>query len=357
MAVDVLSPVVPEAKWNPSFRELVQSPVYSPARWMLSEVAKTLEDRDGNFVKDFQTTGFDARMWELYLHAAFLELSLLQPHSEYAPDFRLCNSGKQAFVEAVVSRPSSDRHIAELLDEPPGDDDPLALQAYYQHAVALKLANPIYSKVQYEYWDMPHVQGCPFGIAVAPFFSKSAQRMGSYALVGYLFGMRFEMARAADGSIEVVDEPVDEIVYKGRRKPAGLFRTDPAKNLSYVLFSNSGTLAKFQRMGVLLGPPFKEVLVRRKGWMYDRSDRWKLKEFNYPVGFNEPKERWSHGLEVIHNPWASKRVNMDYFKGCTQHRLGGDRQFSSQIEGLPISSSVTYSHHMAGVEDLHGLME
>jgi len=32
------------------------------------------EDVDGNFIEQFQTTGFDARIWELYLFAAFREL-------------------------------------------------------------------------------------------------------------------------------------------------------------------------------------------------------------------------------------------------------------------------------------------
>ena len=36
---------------------------------MLADIAATFNDKDGNFVKDFQTAGFDARIWELYLHA------------------------------------------------------------------------------------------------------------------------------------------------------------------------------------------------------------------------------------------------------------------------------------------------
>jgi len=32
------------------------------------------EDTDGNFVEQFQTTAFDACIWELYLFATFTEL-------------------------------------------------------------------------------------------------------------------------------------------------------------------------------------------------------------------------------------------------------------------------------------------
>ena len=31
------------------------------------------QDVDGNFVQQFQSTGFDARLWELYLYALFTE--------------------------------------------------------------------------------------------------------------------------------------------------------------------------------------------------------------------------------------------------------------------------------------------
>lgn len=32
------------------------------------------EDVDGNFVEQFQSSAFDARLWELYLYAMFVEL-------------------------------------------------------------------------------------------------------------------------------------------------------------------------------------------------------------------------------------------------------------------------------------------
>ncbi len=45
------------------------------------------EDIDGNFVEQFQTTGFNARVWELYLFAALTEANLRLERPDPAPDF------------------------------------------------------------------------------------------------------------------------------------------------------------------------------------------------------------------------------------------------------------------------------
>jgi hypothetical protein len=47
---------------------------YSPARELIEAMMCFYDDTDGNFVEQFQTTAFDARIWELYIFAAFTEL-------------------------------------------------------------------------------------------------------------------------------------------------------------------------------------------------------------------------------------------------------------------------------------------
>ena len=64
-------PIVDDEKFNPAFRALRDEPAYLPAKRMMEEVYETFEDLDGNFVEQFQSTGFDSRLWELYLHAYF----------------------------------------------------------------------------------------------------------------------------------------------------------------------------------------------------------------------------------------------------------------------------------------------
>jgi len=47
------------------------------------------EDADGNFVEQFQTTGFDPRLWELYLFATFTELGFAHEDGVAVPDLLL----------------------------------------------------------------------------------------------------------------------------------------------------------------------------------------------------------------------------------------------------------------------------
>jgi hypothetical protein len=58
---------VSKDKLNAKFLLLDECVVYNPAKEMIEEISNEFEDKDGNFVQQFQTTGFDARLWELFL--------------------------------------------------------------------------------------------------------------------------------------------------------------------------------------------------------------------------------------------------------------------------------------------------
>jgi len=53
--------VAPE-KLHPYFRYLVEEPRFEAARNLIEEIIYTFTDPDGNFIRDFQTNGFDARL-------------------------------------------------------------------------------------------------------------------------------------------------------------------------------------------------------------------------------------------------------------------------------------------------------
>ena len=67
---------------------------------------KWYEDVDGNFVQQFQTTGFDARIWELYLFAAFVEMGFLIERIHAVPDFNCRGLLGSLAVEAVTVNPT-----------------------------------------------------------------------------------------------------------------------------------------------------------------------------------------------------------------------------------------------------------
>ncbi|WP_454622003.1 hypothetical protein [Bradyrhizobium cenepequi] len=69
--VDFFTPLVPAERLHPTFRVLTSEERYSPARDLIAAMMRFHENADGNFVEQFQTTGFDPRLWELHLFATF----------------------------------------------------------------------------------------------------------------------------------------------------------------------------------------------------------------------------------------------------------------------------------------------
>jgi ribosomal protein L30 len=83
---DFLTPVVSLEQVHPGFRILRSEARYSPAREIIESMMRSYEDMDGNFIEQFQTTAFDARLWELYLFATFAELGYAPAPDLAIPD-------------------------------------------------------------------------------------------------------------------------------------------------------------------------------------------------------------------------------------------------------------------------------
>ena len=62
LQADPLIPVVSNDKLHPAFKGLLEQDGYSPARGIIRELFASFVDPDGNFVEQFQTMGFDARI-------------------------------------------------------------------------------------------------------------------------------------------------------------------------------------------------------------------------------------------------------------------------------------------------------
>lgn len=111
---DVLS--VPEGTrpedLHPHFRLLTESPGRHPSRSVFKEIGPWLAPTDPHFVREFQFSQFDQRLWEMYLWATFRELRFDVSQPE-APDF-LCKAPGAAFsVEATTVGPSKSGVLAD----------------------------------------------------------------------------------------------------------------------------------------------------------------------------------------------------------------------------------------------------
>ena len=67
----LFEPIVAVEKLHPVYESIRTSAGPEPARWMLDHIYQSFDDPEGNFLEQFQTTGFDARLFELYLFAYF----------------------------------------------------------------------------------------------------------------------------------------------------------------------------------------------------------------------------------------------------------------------------------------------
>ncbi|GAA0739679.1 hypothetical protein LRH25_30710 [Ideonella azotifigens] len=127
--------------------------------------------------------------------------------------------------------------------------------------------------------------------------------------------------------------------YNGKVIPSGFFLQPGAENISAVLFSASGTISKFNRMGKLAGFGLPNQTIRRFGVRHDHDPNAVLpKGFMHVVEQGSVTESWAEGLSMFHNPSATHPVDPDMFPGIAHYSLVGGQVRSILPEFHPYSS-------------------
>src|SRR6266567_3151706 len=162
--MDLFTPVVEPSRYHPIFAFIKNTPnPHNEA--VLRNWADGFVDRDGKFLKEFQTS-FDPSFWELYLHAVLKELGCSVDFSHQRPDFCVVSTPR-FIVEATVALhtsgfpPATDTYDAPLPDN---------LNELNRDAI-IRLSNSISSKhrkYKESYCRLKHATDLPFIIAVAP---------------------------------------------------------------------------------------------------------------------------------------------------------------------------------------------
>lgn len=328
-SLDFFKPAVKEEKMHPSFKTFIAER-WRPARGLLGEMMNWYEDVDGNFVKDFQSTGFDARLWELYLYAVFTELGYGFNREHNVPDF-LCEGvpGKFA-VEATTINPSS---------APPTEEE-LSQQAYYEHYVPMKFGGALYNKLRKRYWEQSHVAGLPLVFAVQDFHEPLSMTWSAPALSEYLYGVRQVLDKRDDGSIEVRVERIESFKWRDKEPvPAGFFRLPDAEHVSAVIANPGGTISKFNRMGFLAGFGDRRIRMLRQGICFRESDT--SEPFVAEVSAPSYSETWVEGLSVYHNPNAAIPLPHHFIPGAAHYVNEGDDVISYMPPFHPIGSTTS----------------
>ncbi|SDH23787.1 hypothetical protein SAMN04487926_10311 [Paraburkholderia steynii] len=291
-----------------SIFNLLSQPSHHVAAWLINQVYLALPNPDKNWTGDFQTSNFHTRLWEAHLLACFREQGILVTQPWPSPDFRIENRhGGVAWVEAVTTNPPTPYdHANAKPTTPPRDQHERSFGP-----AAVRFAKTLRNKLERHYDLLDHVAGQPFAIALADFHAPGSMVWSREALIAYLYGTGVDVterdgkrvATAADIKYLLSDPPI----------PAGLFRTDENAALSAVIFTNTCSISKFNRVGISAGAQANGLRYVRVGEFYDRTPG-ALKGIPFCLDIISEKYRtlWPHGyepwsadLEVFHNPHAT----------------------------------------------------
>jgi hypothetical protein len=314
-----ISPGIKEADLHPNFKFLRDTSGRAPARAVFKELGPWLAPSDPHFVKEFQTKAFDQRLWELYLWAVFRELGydVTQPE---APDFYISSPHGKLTIEATTCAPSENGVLADH----PNPQTPEEMKAFLSDYMPMKFGASLTAKLNKKnangesYWERGPGAGKPFAIAVADFHKPGGDgEVGSMtwtqeALWLYLYGRRIEW-EFVDGSLSIRTIKIGEHVYKTKTIETGFFDLEGAENISAVIFSNAGTLAKFDRMGVDAGYAPNDHRYIRIGFRLNPDPNAVVGNSFTEEVVADCGERWSDELQVFHNPRAKFPLPLDAF--------------------------------------------
>ena len=307
MHLELFTPIVPPERFHPAFKTIVERLNPYDAK-ILNGWAEGFVDRDGKFVKEFQTT-FDSAFWELYLHAVFKELGMACNFRHSRPDF--CIESPGAFVVEAAVALNSER--APAVTETNPLEPPQNFREFNTQAI-IRLSNTLHSKYKKyldSYAELPHVAGKPFVLAVAPFDRPFFQFQGERAIEALLYRYYVDedtyFKEHPDRKAPLLAEDLPLIRKdSGEPLPLGLFCDASMCGISAIIHSTAATWSKVRAMGDDPDVAITAIYENREaGGQYI---------------FNGPNSRYMEtildGLRVYHNPHAACPLPPDVFNRC-----------------------------------------
>jgi hypothetical protein len=330
---------IPKEKQHPSFVRLNNDDSYIPAKKIINNIMPYFIDIDGNFIEQFQTTGFDSRIWELYLFSYFVEDYFVIDRRFNRPDFILSKYGEKIAVEAVIVGRKNNHPKYVQLDTEEYFRKVLLFKETTDE-MAIKFGSPLFSKVSKKYWELEHVQGIPFVIAIADFHDDFSMIWSHNSLLKYLYGYEHKYYYDKKGMLVISPEKIKNHI-GSKIIPSGFFNQPNTENISGILFSSSGTISKFSRMAIQAGFGVKGIKTYRHGFSYNRDpNASKPNIFQYEVT-ERSTETWAEGLDFYHNPNAKIPLNPDIFPTIAHHFLRNDGNIESWMPEFHPYASIT----------------
>jgi hypothetical protein len=258
----------------PQFREHARA---DSGRGAGAEWAQGFEDRDGKFVREFQTT-YNSAFWELYLFAILKQLGIEVDFSFGAPDF-VCAKYSIAIEAAVASHAEGnpmefERTMAVLEDKD---------MAARRRASIIRLSNALIGKsnaLQQRYGALAHMAGRSYIVAISNFGTQD-----------------FYLQSDAPMQVLLFDIGKERVINKANGAPIslGLFRTPAFSHISGVLYSSLATFGKARALGNDEGDITFRAVRKKEG-----------AEPTYITAHKrEYKESLTDGLVLYTNPYAA----------------------------------------------------
>lgn len=308
--MDILTPVVSEEMFHPNFTAILLDGL-EEKRAELKRWVDGFPDRDGKFVKEFQTT-FNSSFWEIYLFATFKEYGCSFDWSHKSPDFTLAKDGHHFSVEAVTAnsargKPSEWERTAETLKTKPD------LNALNREAI-IRLSNAILNKAKRykeHYSKFPHVTQKPFVLAIAPFEQPLFNLQYNRPIKALLYDHYVdEQVYLEDPSKFPYGPPARHLGFiekdNGAEIELGIFNDDRFDEVSAILFSCTATWGKI------------DVMCEGKDSKMFINSVWGSEPYGAPVHRKGTRAEYSEtltdGLQIYHNPFAKHPLRPEVFR-------------------------------------------
>lgn len=335
---DILNPCVDDDKLHKHFKILLHEPRYEAARNLIKEIAYTFVDVDGNYIKEFQTHGFDARLWELYLYVYLHNAGFEIIRDHPSPDYHISFFGEELFIEAVTVNPSQPNSCAIPL-LPENHEDAIELNNDY---MPIRFGSSLFTKLRMKYWEKEHVTNKPLILAIHDFHMPGSMTWSRTALSDYLYGVRSCVTIDEQGNSIPTLQSIHEHSWQDKTIPSGFFKLPEANNISAVLFSNAATITKFNRMGKLARLGSSKVKMYRKGFLFDpHPTAIEPLPFCWDVDSPDYEESWSDSLVMFHNPCAKFPVPPHIFTDISHVSFEEEIGFSGYFQPYDVLSSIT----------------
>ncbi|MFN3668119.1 MAG: hypothetical protein ACK4VY_02330 [Brevundimonas sp.] len=338
----LLIPQIDRQKLHPQFLELVGSRKLRSARFMLQQAFERMPVRDGGFAKDFQSTEFNTRLFELFVSELLQENGAGFTVTGTQPDFEAAVDGFDFTLECVTVNPTKvDGKAPAYRQTNPRDADMADLRNRVINDIPTRFGGALFSKRdrrftkdRLAYWELPHSRDKPFLFAVQTMHEDGALDFSGSALATYLYGEVSTPAWDDAGNLIIKQQKArDHIKPNGEPIPSAFFDYEGTEHISGVLWSNNGTVEKFLRMA-FEGPfPDDDIVAFRVGTESDPDPNAHVPQtFAYHVGAGPGGETWGEGCILFHNPNALHPLPLDLLKTVVNAHID---QAGRYVENIP----------------------